>query len=104
MNFSSTSNSSTLSKNLIINPLKIGDASLQKLRTITTTPLIKTSTNPKPTVLILNNNSYIKSEPQQTHVLVSNNGQHTINLATIVNQIALLQSANHVQQPVSSKT
>jgi hypothetical protein len=104
MNFSLTSNSSSLRKNLI-NPLHIGDASLQKLRSITTTPVIKTSTNAKPTVLILNNNSYIKSEPQETHVRLTNNGQNTISLATFVNnlnQVAILQSRNLVQQPTTS--
>ncbi len=104
-------NSSTLSKNLI-NPLQIGDASLQKLRSITTTPLLKSTTdlpNPKPTVFIMNNKTFsIKSEPQQpitvNRLLLSNNTvnptmmntQNTsINLATFVNslnQIGLLQS------------
>ena len=104
-------NSPNLSRNLI-NPLQIGDASIQKLRSITTTPLVKPTTdsiNPKPTVLIMNNkNLTIKSEPQQTitvnRLLLSNNnptttvinGQNTtINLATFVNslnQIGLLQT------------
>jgi hypothetical protein len=104
-------NTSSLSKNLIY-PLHIGDASFHKLRTITTTPLVKSSTNPKPTVVIMNNN-LIKSEPQQPTMTVNrlllsnnttttnptiNNGQNTINLATLVNnlntlnQIALLQN------------
>ncbi|CAF1551068.1 unnamed protein product, partial [Adineta steineri] len=94
-------NPSSLSKNLIY-PLHIGDASLQRLRTITTTPIIKSSTSPKPTVVIMNNHS-IKLEPQQpvtVNRLLSNNptiinGQNTINLSTLVNnlnQIALLQN------------
>jgi hypothetical protein len=104
-------NSPNLSKHLI-NPMQIGDASIQKLRSITTTPMVKQtidSSNPKPTVLIMNNkNLMIKSEPQQTitvnRLLLSNNtstptvinGQNaTINLATFVNslnQIGLLQT------------
>ncbi len=91
--------------------MQIGDASLQKLRSITTTPLVKSTidaSNPKPTVFIMNNKNFtIKSEPQQTitvnRLLLSNNtptptvinGQNpTINLATFVNslnQIGLLQ-------------
>ncbi|CAF0975854.1 unnamed protein product [Adineta steineri] len=94
-------NTSSLSRNLIY-PLHIGDASLQRLRAITTTPIIKSSTSPKPTVVIMNNHS-IKLEPQQpvtVNRLLSNNptiinGQNTINLSTLVNnlnQIALLQN------------
>ncbi|CAF1513681.1 unnamed protein product [Adineta ricciae] len=104
--------SSSLSKNLI-NPLHIGDASLQKLRTITTTPLVKTSPNPKPTVVIVNNHLPMKTEPatQQTvtvnRLLLSGNnsmvinGQNTITLSTLVNnlnQIALLQQNNPTSQ------
>lgn len=84
---------SSTQKNLI-NPLQIGDTSLQRLRTITTTPVIKSttvSTTPKPTIYILNNNSMIKSEPQEpitiNRLLLSNNNP---NLATFVN--SLLQS------------
>jgi hypothetical protein len=115
-------NPSSLNKNLI-NPLQIGDASFQKLRTITTTPVIKSETNsqnPKPTVLIMNHHPTIKSEPQQTitvnRLLLSNtnnptiiNGQNTINLATFVNSLLqptqnsiskLLETPiNVVQQP-----
>lgn len=94
--------SSTISKNLI-NPLQIGDASLQKLRSITTTPVVKStnhSLDVKPTVVIMSNGSpSIKSEPITVNRLVlSNNttnstilnGQNgTINLATFV---SLLQS------------
>ncbi|CAF1033752.1 unnamed protein product [Rotaria sordida] len=113
-------NSSSINKNLI-NPLHIGDASVQKLRTITTTPVIKTSydtMNTKPTVFIMNNNnnnSSIRTESQQQQPMTVNrllltnnnpinstiiNGQNTINFTTLVNnlntlnQIALLQSTN----------
>jgi hypothetical protein len=104
-------NSSSYGRNLI-NPLQIGDASLQKLRTITTTPMIKStidSSHPKPTVFIMNNNCSMKSEPQQmvtvNRLLLSNNnpnstiitGQNTINLATFVNSLntlGLLQSSS----------
>ncbi|CAF5182504.1 unnamed protein product, partial [Rotaria magnacalcarata] len=61
---------STVNKNLI-NPLQIGDASFQKLRTITTTPVIQTShntmMNSNPTVFIVNNNSnnYARSDSKQ---------------------------------------
>jgi hypothetical protein len=128
-------NSSSYGRNLI-NPLQIGDASLQKLRTITTTPMIKStidSSHSKPTVFIMNNNSSIKTEPQQmvtiNRLLLSNNnnpnstiitGQNTINLATFVNSLntlGLLQSTptqnsisklletpiNVVQQPSNSQ-
>ncbi|CAF0821528.1 unnamed protein product [Rotaria sp. Silwood1] len=113
-------NSSSVNKNLI-NPLHIGDAALQKLRTITTTPVIKTSNNTintLPTVLIMNNNnnsikpvSQLQQQPMTVNrLLFTNNnptvnstvinGQNTINLTTLVNnlntlnQIALLQSTN----------
>ncbi|CAF2951339.1 unnamed protein product [Rotaria sp. Silwood2] len=111
-------NSSSVTKNLI-NPLRIGDAAVQKLRTITTTPVIKTSNdtiNTKPTIFIMNNNNNnsIRTESQQpmtiNRLLLTNNnpttnstiinGQNTINFATLVNnlntlnQIALLQSTN----------
>ena len=84
----------SLSKHLL-NPLQIGDASLQKLRSITTTPFIKSSQDnfeTKPTVYILN-----KSENQPTYtvnrLVLSNNsqptfinGQNSINLSSFVYQ------------------
>jgi hypothetical protein len=115
-------NSSSLNKNSL-NPIRIGDAALQKMRTITTTPPTTTSFNDssdqQPAVFIMNN---MKTEPQQqqrtitvNRLLFSNNnnntnsttpttiinGQNAINLATLVNslntlnQMALLQSTNN---------
>lgn len=89
----------SLSKHLI-NPLQIGDASLQKLRSITTTPLVKpkieTMTETKPTIFIMNKtDSQFQQQQQQptftvNRVVLSNNSQPTIfngqNLATIVLQ------------------
>lgn len=103
---------SSIQKNLL-NPLQIGDTSLQKLRTITTTPVIK-STIPKPMVFILNNNSIIKSEPQiPINRLILSNNNNNSNLTTFVN--SLIQPAaqntmttfletpiNVVQQPTIS--
>ncbi|UJR10232.1 hypothetical protein I4U23_014445 [Adineta vaga] len=103
--------SSSLSKNLI-NPLHIGDASLQKLRTITTTPLVKSSPSPKPTVVFLNNHP-IKTEPSSQQTITVNrlllstnnptiiNGHNTITLSTLVNnlnQFALVQNNTTPQQ------
>lgn len=94
----------SLSKNLL-NPLQIGDASLQKLRTITTTPLVKSTLSSKPTVVIMNNAPVKAESGMQTitvnRLLLSNNptiinGQNTITLSALVNnlnQIALLQNA-----------
>lgn len=114
-----------------LNPIRIGDAALQKMRTITTTPtnttLANDSSDQQPAVFIMNN---IKSEPQQAQrtitvnrLLLSNNtntnstnptsttiinGQNTINLATLVNslntlnQMAILQSTNN--SPTTSAT
>ncbi|CAF3341908.1 unnamed protein product [Rotaria socialis] len=114
---------STVNKNLI-NPLQIGDASFQKLRTITTTPVIRTSNNTtmnsNPTVFIVNNNNnsnsnnYIRSDSKQpmtlNRFLLTNNttsrnptiinAQNTIDLNTLVNnistfnQISFLPSTN----------
>ncbi|CAF2143697.1 unnamed protein product [Rotaria magnacalcarata] len=98
---------STVNKNLI-NPLQIGDASFQKLRTITTTPVIQTShntmMNSNPTVFIVNNNSnnYARSDSKQpinvNRFLLTNNttsrnptiinAQNTIDLNTLVNNIS----------------
>jgi len=95
-------NSSSLSKNLI-NPLQIGDASLQKLRTITTTPLIKSTTDslshPKPTVLIMNNNSLIKTEPQQqtitiNRLLLSNNNNTSNPTINVIQQPSIRKYKN----------
>jgi len=116
-------NSSSLNRNSL-NPIRIGDAALQKMRTITTTPpttLTNDSSDQQPAVFIMNN---MKTEPQQqqrtitvNRLLFSNNntntttttptsatiinGQNAINLATLVNslntlnQMALLQSTNN---------
>ncbi|CAF2378436.1 unnamed protein product [Rotaria sp. Silwood2] len=117
-------NSSSLNKSSL-NPMRIGDAALQKMRTITTTPPITSSTNDstdqQPAVFIMNN---LKTEPQQPRTITVNrllfsnnnnhntnistptsttiiNGQNGINLATLVNslntlnQMALLQSTNN---------
>ncbi|CAF0755305.1 unnamed protein product [Rotaria sp. Silwood1] len=117
-------NSSSLNKNAL-NPMRIGDAALQKMRTITTTPPITSSSNDstdqQPAVFIMNNT---KTEPQQPRTITVNrllfsnnnhhntnitnptsttiiNGQNGINLATLVNslntlnQMALLQSTNN---------
>jgi len=105
----------SMSKNAL-NPIRIGDAALQKMRTITTTPPVHSdSSDQQPAVFIMNSNS-VKSEPQQqqrtitvNRLLFSNatnnsststiiNGNNTINLATLVsslntlNQMALVQS------------
>lgn len=87
----------SLSKHLI-NPLQIGDTSLQRLRSITTTPLIKPNSDiqdVKPTIFIMNR---IESQPTITvnRVVLSNNSSQPTfingqNLSTIVNQINLLQ-------------
>lgn len=113
-------NSSTQNKNFI-HPLQIGDASIQKLRTISTTPLIRTSndlSNNSPTVFIMNNNSN-KLDAQRPMtvnrlVLANNNnnynttnqaiisGQNAMNVPSFVNsistlnQIALVQSTNRI--------
>lgn len=120
-------NSSTLSKNSL-NPIRIGDAALQKMRTITTTPPIASTiadtSDQQPAVFIMNN---VKGEPQQpqrtitvNRLMFSNssnmantavptsatiiNGQNAISLATLVNslntlnQMALLQSGSNTTQ------
>jgi hypothetical protein len=98
-----------------VNPLRIGDAALQRLRIITTTPPVKSST--EPAIFIMNNN-YIKSETPRTItinrlVLPGNpniiNGQNTINLSTLVNSLTLLQSTPNsisklLQTPMISST
>lgn len=113
-------NASSLNKNAL-NPMRIGDAAFQKMRTITTTPPTATShdsSDQQPAVFIMNN---LKTEPQQprtitvNRLLLSNatnntnistpttiiNGQNGINLATLVNslntlnQMALLQTTNN---------
>lgn len=115
-------NASSFNKNAL-NPIRMGDAALQKMRTITTTPpttLTSDSSDQQPAVFIMNN---MKSEPQQRTITVNRllfsnntntptatanptsatiiNGQNAINLATLVNslntlnQMALLQSNNN---------
>jgi len=109
-------NASSFNKNSL-NPIRIGDAALQKMRTITTTPpttLTNDSSDQQPAVFIMNN---IKNEPQQqqrtitvNRLLFSNNnnnnsntptttnptsatiinGQNAINLATLVNSLNTL--------------
>jgi hypothetical protein len=113
------SNPSNMHKHLI-SPLHIGDPALRKMRTITTTPPIKTS-NEAP-VLIINSGPKIKSEPlpatqapsHGTHTIM--NGQTTMSLATLLNsltQMGLLQTTNgqlttsllpttHVQQSTTT--
>lgn len=121
--------SSTLNKSSI-NPMRIGDAALQKMRTITTTPTTTSShdsSDQQPAVFIMNN---MKPEPQQPRTITVNrllfsnnntinttptsttiiNGQNGINLATLVNslntlnQMALLQSANNLTLPTTTTT
>ena len=115
----------TLNKSSL-NPIRIGDAALQKMRTITTTPptvVTNDSSDQQPAVFIMNN---VKTEPQQSQrtitvnrLLLSNNsnptpttvinGQNTINLATLVNslntlnQMAILQSTNN-SSPTTTTT
>lgn len=93
--------SSTITKNLI-NPLQMGDASLQKLRSITTTPVIK------PTAVIMSNGGpSIKSEPQQqpitvNRLLFSNNSTNsTINLAAFVNSLNQNSISKFLETPIS---
>lgn len=92
--------SSTITKNLI-NPLQMGDASLQKLRSITTTPVIK------PTAVIMSNGGpSIKSEPQQSitvnRLLFSNNSTNsTINLAAFVNSLNQNSISKFLETPIS---
>lgn len=92
--------SSTITKNLI-NPLQMGDASLQKLRSITTTPVIK------PTAVIMSNGSpSIKSEPQQSitvnRLLFSNTSTNsTINLAAFVNSLNQNSISKFLETPIS---
>lgn len=120
--------SSTLSKSAL-NPIRIGDAAFQKMRSITTTPPVQVgasdSSDQQPAVFIMNSNS-IKSEPQQQRTITVNrllfsnnnnptsttiiNGQNAINLATLVsslntlNQMALLQSNNTTTAPTMTTT
>ena len=116
----------TLNKSSL-NPIRIGDAALQKMRTITTTPptvVTNDSSDQQPAVFIMNN---VKTEPQQSQrtitvnrLLLSNNsnptsttvinGQNTINLATLVNslntlnQMAILQSTNNSSPTTTTTT
>jgi transcription factor SOX4/11/12 (SOX group C) len=93
-------------KNLI-NPLQIGDASLQKLRTITTTPLIKSTTDsshPKPTIYIMNNNTESRQTITVNRLVLSNNNNPnpTINLATFVNSLSTLNQISLLQPTQNS--
>jgi hypothetical protein len=126
-------NASSLNKNSL-NPIRIGDAAYQKMRTITTTPpttLMNDSSDQQPAVFIMNN---MKSEPQQpqqqqqrtitvNRLLFSNNnnnnnnnttpttttptiinGQSAINLATIVNSLNTLSQMALLQSTNNSTT
>ena len=104
-------NSTSLSKNAL-NPIRIGDAALQKMRTITTTPPVHSdSADQQPAVFIMNSNS-IKSEPQPqqrtitvNRLLLSNNnngGTATINLATLVSNLNTLNQMSLVQSNQNS--
>ena len=108
---------SSIQKNSL-NPIRIGDAAFQKMRTITTTPPVMAmhdSLDQQPAVFIMNNNTKMEPQPQQRTITVNRllfsnnnnnnpttiiNGQNAISLATLVNslttlnQMALLQSGN----------
>jgi len=122
--------SSSLHKNSL-NPVRIGDAALQKMRTITTTQSTTSSndsSDQQPAVFIMNN---MKTEPQQqqrtitvNRLLFSNNnnnntnttttttptsttyinGQNTINLATLVNSLNTLNHMAFLQSTNNSTT
>ncbi|CAF4957730.1 unnamed protein product, partial [Rotaria socialis] len=100
---------SSLNKNSL-NPMRIGDAALQKMRTITTTAPTTSSndtSDQQPAVFIMNNT---KTEPQQPRTITVNrllfsnnannqnistpttiiNGQNGISLATLVNNLHTL--------------
>ncbi|CAF1937162.1 unnamed protein product [Rotaria magnacalcarata] len=118
---------SSLNKNSL-NPMRIGDAALQKMRTITTTAPTTSSndtSDQQPAVFIMNNT---KTEPQQPRTITVNrllfsnnannqntstpttiiNGQNGISLATLVNnlhtlsQMSLLQSPNNTTMPAAT--
>ncbi|CAF5192754.1 unnamed protein product, partial [Rotaria magnacalcarata] len=118
---------SSLNKNSL-NPMRIGDAALQKMRTITTTAPTTSSndtSDQQPAVFIMNNT---KTEPQQPRTITVNrllfsnnannqntstpttiiNGQNGISLATLVNnlhtlsQMSLLQSPNNTTMPTAT--
>ncbi|CAF3388190.1 unnamed protein product [Rotaria socialis] len=118
---------SSLNKNSL-NPMRIGDAALQKMRTITTTAPTTSSndtSDQQPAVFIMNNT---KTEPQQPRTITVNrllfsnnannqnistpttiiNGQNGISLATLVNnlhtlsQMSLLQSTNNTTIPTAT--
>ncbi|UJR35781.1 hypothetical protein I4U23_028529 [Adineta vaga] len=124
-------NSSTLNRNSL-NPVRIGDAALQKMRSITTTPPVTSNMNDssdqQPAVFIMNN---LKTEPQQAQLpqrtitvnrlLFSNNnqnnttttttvptsatiinGQNAINLATLVNSLNTLNQMALLQSTNNS--
>ncbi|CAF1044520.1 unnamed protein product [Rotaria sordida] len=123
-------NSSSLNKNSL-NPMRIGDAALQKMRSITTTQptitssssLLNDSTDQQPAVFIMNNT---KTEPQQPRTITVNrllfsnnnnnhntnistptsttiiNGQNGINLATLVNSLNTLNQMALLQSTNNS--
>lgn len=121
-------NAASFNKNAL-NPIRIGDAALQKMRTITTTPpttLTNDSSDQQPAVFIMNN---VKSEPQSqqpqrtitvNRLLFSNNnsntvtanptsatiinGQNAINLATLVNSLNTLNQMALLQSNNNSIT
>lgn len=124
-------NNSSINKNSL-NPIRIGDAAFQKMRSITTTPsttLTNDSSDQQPAVFIMNN---MKTEPQQpqrtitvNRLLFSNNnntnpmsstntnnptsatiinGQNAINLATLVNSLNTLNQMALLQSTNNSTT
>lgn len=125
-------NAASFNKNAL-NPIRIGDAALQKMRTITTTPpttFTHDSSDQQPAVFIMNN---VKSEPQSqqpqqrtitvNRLLFSNNnsntsttttnnptsatiinGQNAINLATLVNSLNTLNQMALLQSNNNSIT
>ena len=125
-------NATSFNKNAL-NPIRIGDAALQKMRTITTTPtttLTSDTSDQQPAVFIMNN---VKSEPQSqqqqpqrtitvNRLLFSNNnsnpsttttnptsatiinGQNAINLATLVNSLNTLNQMALLQSNNNTNT
>ena len=122
-------NSSSVNKNSL-NPMRIGDATIQKMRTITTTPPTTSSndsSDQQPAVFIMNN---AKTEPQQPRTITVNrllfsnnnnnnntntntnnstptsttiiNGQNGINLATLVNSLNTLNQMALLQSTNNS--
>lgn len=126
-------NTTSFNKNAL-NPIRIGDAALQKMRTITTTPtttLTSDTSDQQPAVFIMNNIkneplSQQQQQPQRTitvnRLLFSNNnsntsttttnptsatiinGQNAINLATLVNSLNTLNQMALLQSNTNTNT